>query len=349
MTRTKNMRERRTVAATVALLLGLGALAISNGGESAVLAQQPEPVVAAGGLEVLKVRDNLYVIGGAGGNIGVQIGADGPVVVDSGTAAAAPHVVNAIKGLTPLPIRYIISTSSEPDHVAGNEILARAGRTVYSLTAYGNLGAGMTQGMAPVIGHERVLLRMSAPTGEASPYPTGAWPTETFFEPRRAFFFNGEGIEILHQPEAHTDGDAVVFFRRSDVVMAGDIIDYTRFPVIDVPNGGSVQGEIAALNRLVELAIPSVPFYVREEAGTRIIPGHGRPLQQLEVVDYRDMVTIIRDRVQDMINKNMPLDQIKASHPTQGWTSRWGSDSGSWTTDMFVEAVYTSLTGKGHK
>jgi glyoxylase-like metal-dependent hydrolase (beta-lactamase superfamily II) len=141
----------------------------------------------------------------------------------------------------------------------------------------------------------------------------------------------------------------VVFFRRSDVVMAGDIIDYTRFPVIDVANGGSVQGEIAALNRLVELAIPSVPFYVREEAGTRIIPGHGRPLQQLEVVDYRDMVTIIRDRVQGMINKNMTLEQIKAARPTQGWTSRWGSDSGSWTTDMFVEAVYRSLTEKGRK
>ena len=155
-------------------------------------------------------------------------------------------------------------------------------------------------------------------------------------------YLNGEGIEVLHQPAAHTDGDVVVFFRRSDVVVAGDILDTTRFPVIDVARGGSINGEIAALNRLVELAIPSVPI-VSREAGTLVIPGHGRVCDQLDVVEYRDMVTIIRDRVRDLIKAGMTLDQIKAASPARGYTRRYGSDSGPWTTNNFVEAVYQSL------
>ena len=117
----------------------------------------------------------------------------------------------------------------------------------------------------------------------------------------------------------------MVFFRRSDVVVAGDILDTTRFPVIDVEKGGTIKGEIAALNRLVELAIPSVPI-VSREAGTLVIPGHGRVCDQLDVVEYRDMVTIIRDRVRDLIKAGMTLDQVKAASPARGYTRRYGSD-----------------------
>ena len=158
-------------------------------------------------------------------------------------------------------------------------------------------------------------------------------------------YLNGEGIEVFHQPAAHTDGDAIVFFRRSDVVVAGDILDTTRFPVIDIAKGGSIQGEIAALQKLVDTAIPSVPIVSREE-GTLIIPGHGRICDQLDVVEYRDMVTIIRDRIRDLMKQGLTLEQVKAASPARGYTRRYGSDTGSWTTNDFVEAVYRSMSEK---
>ena len=158
-------------------------------------------------------------------------------------------------------------------------------------------------------------------------------------------YLNGEGIEVFHQPAAHTDGDAIVFFRRSDVVVAGDVFDTTRFPVIDIAKGGSIQGEIAALQKLVDTAIPSVPIVSREE-GTLIIPGHGRICDQLDVVEYRDMVTIIRDRIRDLMKQGLTLEQIKAASPARGYMRRYGSDTGSWTTNDFVEAVYRSMVRK---
>jgi len=292
-------------------------------------------------LEVLQIRPNVYMIAGAGANVTVQFGNDGAIVVDAGTLAQADAVVAAIRKITPQPIRYVIDTSADPDHVGGNEKVARAGRTLFQTN--NQLGEGMTNGgAAAILSAEKVLLRMSAPTGKASPYPTAMWPTETYDQKRKYMYLNGEGIEVLHQPSAHTDGDSMVFFRRSDVVAAGDILDLTRFPVIDVARGGSVQGEIDALNRLVDLAIPSVPL-VSQDGGTYVIPGHGRVCDQLDVVDYRDMIVIVRDRVQDMMGKGMTLEQIQAAKPTQGYTPRYGADSGPWTTTMFVEAVYETL------
>jgi len=136
-----------------------------------------------------------------------------------------------------------------------------------------------------------------------------------------------------------------VFFRRSDVIVTGDAFDTTRFPVIDVENGGSIQGVIASLNRVIELAVPAIPM-VWQEGGTAIIPGHGRLCSKDDVVNYRDMVTIVRDVVQDLIKKGMTLDQIKKANPTHGYRKRFGAESGAWTTDMFVEAVYKGLTAK---
>ena len=190
---------------------------------------------------------------------------------------------------------------------------------------------------------EQVLTRMSQ--GQPPRFPLAAWPTETFNQARKYLYLNDEGIEVFHPPAAHTDGDAIVFFRRSDVVVAGDVFDTTRFPVIDVSRGGTIHGEIAALQKLVDTAIPSVPI-VSREAGTLVIPGHGRICDQMDVVDYRDMVTIIRDRVRDLKKQGLTLEQVLAASPARGYTRRYGSDSGSWTTRAFVEAVYSSLSEK---
>jgi cyclase len=299
------------------------------------------------GIEVLKLRPNLYMIAGAGANIAVQIGELGAVVVDSGNGAATDRVLEEIRRLTPLPIRFIINTSADPDHVSGNAQLATAGRLAVSANS-GNdpvANAFTNGGAAVVLATENVAARMSAPTGQKSPYPIAAQPSDTFTEDEKDTFLNGEAIQIFAQHAAHTDGDSIVFFRRSDVVVAGDILDLTRFPVIDVARGGSIQGEIDALNHIIDITVPELPL-VWQEGGTLVIPGHGRICDEADVVEYRDMVTIIRDVIQDLIKKGKTLDQIKKADPTADYRTRYGADSGPWTTDMFVEAVYRSLTNQ---
>jgi glyoxylase-like metal-dependent hydrolase (beta-lactamase superfamily II) len=317
--------SRRVFGLAAASVVAFGAVART-------VAQTPRD------LEVLQLRPNFFMIAGAGGNIGVQIGEDGVVVVDAGAAASAPAVVAAIKKLTPQPIRYVIDTSADADHVGGNETVSKAGQTLF--TAPGSIGISgdFLGGIASILSAQKVLERMSAPTGRTSPYPVTAMPTETFDDPRKYMYLNGEGIEILHQPAAHTDGDVIVFFRRSDVVAAGDVVDTNRFPVIDVARGGTINGEIAALNRLVDIAIPSVPI-VSRDAGTLIVSGHGRICDQYDVAEYRDMITIVRDRVRDLKKTGMTLAQVKAASPARGYTRRYGSDSAG----KFVEAVYQSL------
>ena len=296
-------------------------------------------------VEVLQIRPSFHMIAGAGANIAVQVGEDGVVLVDSGSAPMSDAVLAAIKKLTDRPIRYIINTNADAEHVGGNEKISKAGQ---SLFATGNLGPGGTggggntlinnAGAASIVATENVLNRMSAPTGQQSPYPSAAWPTETFIRKQKNLYLNNEGIEVIALPSAHSDGDSVVFFRRSDIVATGDIFDTTRFPAIDIDKGGSIQGEIAALNRLMDLAIPSIPLPWKE-GGTQVVPGHGRICEQAELVEYRDMVTIVRDRVQDLMKSRMTLDQIKAAAPTKGWVRRYGAESGN----TFVEAIYKSL------
>jgi cyclase len=294
-------------------------------------------------LEVLQVRPNFYMIAGAGGNIGVQVGVDGVVVVDTGSVESADSVVAAIKKITSRPIRYIINTSADADHVGGNAVVAKAGQTLFTQGGGPGIGADFLGGGASILSVEQVLTRMSGALpesgGKASPFPVAAWPTETFNQTRKYMYLNDEGIEIFHEPAAHTDGDAIVFFRRSDVVMAGDVFDTTRFPVIDTAKGGSIHGEITALQKLVDTAIPSVPI-VSREAGTLVIPGHGRLCDQLDVVEYRDMVTIIRDRVRDLMKQGLPLEQVKAAMPARGYMRRYGSAID------FVEAIYHSMNVK---
>ncbi|HKF64896.1 MAG TPA: MBL fold metallo-hydrolase, partial [Vicinamibacterales bacterium] len=238
-------------------------------------------------LDVVKVRKNFYMIAGAGGNIGVQIGSDGVVLVNAGTAAASEKVLAALKQLTDLPIRYIINVDGGADFVGGNEKLAKAGYTIFT-NALGNPAAlqAMTGGGASILSHDSVLRRMAA---AKPPYPANAQPNEAFFTPRKAIRMNDEGLEILYQPAAHSNADSFVLFRSSDVVVTGDVIDMTRFPVIDLANGGSIQGEIDALDKLIDLTIAPTPF-IYKDVGTYVIPGHGRLCEQMEVVDYRDMV-----------------------------------------------------------
>jgi len=310
----------------------------------------------AAGLEVLQVRPNFYMIVGAGANIGAQVGPNGVVLVNAGTAEASDEVVAAVKKLTNQPIRYIIDTSADPDVVGGNATLAKAGRkiTSFAVGASRTTIVGTDADAASVFSHEDVLTRMRlAGPGGAAPFPTDVWPSETFIERRRTMYFNDEGIEILHLPAAHTDGDTIVFFRKSDVIVAGNIIDTERFPVIDLARGGTLKGEIDALNRIIEMAIPPGPFVglpngssatAPLQGGTDVLPGHGRIYRQIDVVNYRDMLVIISDIVQDMINRKMTLDQIKAADPAKPYKARYGATSGPWTTNDFVEALYTSLT-----
>ena len=300
-------------------------------------------------LEVLRIRPNFYFIAGAGANISVQIGSDGIVLVDGGTQDASDRVLRAIRALSEEPIRYIINTSADPDHVTGNGKLSKAGRSIFAAGTEplgGEFGKAMTNGYAAsVLAPDSVLLRMSAPTGKAAPFPGEMWPTETFSEKRKYIYLNHEGIEIFRQPAAHSDADSIVFFRGSDVIAAGDVLDTTRFPVIDMERGGSIQGEIEALNHVIELAVRPIPF-VFQEGGTYVIPGHGRVFDHTDVVEYRDMIVIIRDVIQDMIQRGMTLGQIKEASPAKPYEPRYGSKTGSWTTNDFVEAVYKSLTGK---
>ena len=314
-------------------------------GDVVVAQNQPN----SGPLDIVQLQPNFYMIAGAGSNIAVQIGPEGVVLVDAGTAQMADATVAAIKKLTEQPIRYIINTSADADHVSGNEKVARAGRSLFGAGAGGGAIAGgvsaSNDGAASIIAAEPVLNRMSAPTGRQAPYATISWPTETFTGKQKNLYLNNEAIQALHMPAAHSDGDSIVFFRRSDVVVTGEVFDMTRFPVIDTAQGGTVQGEIAALNLLLDLVVPSIPLPFKD-GGTQVIPAHGRVSEQAELVEYRDMVTIVRDGVQSLIKKGLTLEQIKAADVTQGYTSRYGADSGPWTTAMFVEAVYKGLAVK---
>jgi len=292
----------------------------------------------SGEVQTLKVQGNVYLITGAGGNIAVQTGSQGVLVVDTGVAALSDKVLAAIRQLSDKPIQYIVNTNADSDHTGGNEAIRKAGLTYVGANVTGNLtDAGVG---AQVYAQDNVMKRMSAPTGVRAPMPFGAWPTETYLSGRKQLFFNGEPVEIIHQPAASSDGDSLVVFRRSDVVVTGDIFLTTSYPLIDVARGGSIQGEIEALNNVMEIAVPGL----QDEGGTYIMPGHGHICDQPDLLEYRDMVTIIRDRIQSAIKRGLTLEQVKAAGLTKDYDGRYGAKSGPGSTDLFVEAVYKSLT-----
>ncbi len=300
---------------------------------------QEKPNPSSSGIQVLPVQGNVYLIAGAGGNITAQVGPQGVLLVDSGGAQFSDQVLAAIRKLSDKPLRVIVNTSIDPDHVGGNEVVAKAGMTV--LGAVVGYNSQDIQRGAQILAHENVFNRMNGTVG-GKPWPQAAWPSDPYSSSPKKLFSNEEGVEIIHLPAAHTDGDSIVFFRRSDVVSAGDIFVTTGYPVIDLDRGGSIQGVIDGLNFILDLTIAKQ----ESEGGTYVIPGHGRICDQFDVLEYRDMVTIIRDRIQDMIKKNKTLEEIKASRPTEDYDARYGAGTGGWTTDRFIEAVYRSLAVK---
>ena len=282
-------------------------------------------------VRVLEVRRNIHMLSGAGGNITVQTGKHGVLLVDTPTQTLAPQVLAEIRKLSPAPIRYVINTSDDADHAGGNAAIAATGVGGGGANAPNRLVAvGSAQGMS-ILAHERVLDRMSASVAQAG------LPTLTYDQPTKDFSLNGEAIIVYHVPAAHSDGDSIVMFRASDVVSTGDIFAVDRYPMIDVKRGGSVSGVIEGLNLILQLTVPEA----FQEGGTKVIPGHGRVCDESDVVEYRDMVWIVRDRIADLMKKGMTLAQIKAAKPTRDYDAEY--DSPAVTADVFVESVFASL------
>lgn len=279
------------------------------------------PAGPAGAVRLLPVQGNVSMLAGAGGNVTVQAGKDGVLLVDTMTEALAPAIAAQVKALTALPIRFIINTALDADHVGGNAALGAMGATG---------SRPVPGGGATIIAHENVVRRLARPT----PGPQPGLPNDEYFTPEKDFSFNGEAVFVLHVPGAHTDGDSIVLFRRSDVIAAGDSFTPDRYPAIDIARGGSVQGLLAGLNRILALAVPER----LQDGGTRVIPGHGRICNEADVVEYRDMVTIVRDRIADLIKKGSSPDQIRAARPTLEYDGTYGDPR------AFVDAVYASLT-----
>jgi glyoxylase-like metal-dependent hydrolase (beta-lactamase superfamily II) len=296
--------------------LGIASAALATA--TAVLAQQS--------IETYQVQGNVHVLLGAGSNVVVQVGEDGVLVVDTGSRATREAVTAAIKQLSDRPIRWIVNTSAELEHTSGNETVSQAG-----LTVNGNPAA--------IIAHENVLARMTAANR-----PITEMPLNTFFEAGRDFYFNGEAVFLHHVPNAHSDGDIIVYFRGSDVLVAGDTFLTTQqYPVIDLEAGGGIDGLIQALNLMLDIAVPA---YL-QEGGTYVVPGHGRIGDEADVLTFRDMLVIVRARIADLIAQGKTLAQVQAARPALDYDSRYGNDSGEWTSADFVAAIYTDLKARG--
>lgn len=287
-------------------------------------------------LHVWPVQGNVYMLVGDGANITLQVGKQGALLVNTGFAGMADKVIAAVKKMAERPLQYIINTNFYPDGTGGNEPVRLSGTTITGANVTGDI-RDSREG-AQILAQENVLTRMSAPTGKKSPTPPDAWPTDTFLGNEKTLFFNGEPIEIIHQPNALTDGDSIVFFRKSDVISAGDIFNTDGYPVIDVEKGGTIEGTVLALTHIVEMAVVEH----EEEGGTLVIPGHGHLCDQAEVVEYRDMVAIVRDRVKDAVKRGLTLEQTKAAKLTADYDPVYGHNS-YWTPDEFIAAAYKSL------
>lgn len=292
-----------------------------------------KPSYDDGNVEALKVQGNVYLVAGSGANVVVQTDPDGLLVVDTSVPAMADKVLAAIKTISPLPIRQIINTSAEEHHTAANEAISRAGRNIYaSVGGGGGREPSRVQG-APIIATERAMHRMAGLLDEPA-RQNAMWPDNTFAGTRKDWSWGGEPIEILYKPAAHSDGDLIVWFRKSDVIATGDILDTVKYPVIDVKRGGSIEGYLNALNDILDIMIP----LQNNQGGTLAVPGHGRICNEGDVAEIRDTMTIITDRIREMVKKRMTLAQVKQAKPTLDYDGVFGDPN------AFIEAVYTDLT-----
>jgi glyoxylase-like metal-dependent hydrolase (beta-lactamase superfamily II) len=271
---------------------------------------------------VLKVQGNVYMLVTSAGNIAAQVGDDGILVVNTGTQALAPKIAAALKKIADKPILWVVNTDADPDRMGGNELLPRL--------------SGLGPRQEPrIVAYENVLDRV---TKKKAQIPEALWPNDEYFRPAKDFSFNGEAIEVYHVPDALTDGDSLVHFRRSDVLATGDVFTPGFYPKIDLEQGGTVQGLLDALNQILQITVP----LKYEEAGTYVIPGRGRLCDEADVVEFRNMVTIVRDRVRDLIRKDKTLEQVVAAKPTWDYDTQYDAPSAN----AFVTAIYKTLTGK---
>ena len=282
-------------------------------------------VATHGPVKTVHIAGDVYMLTGGGANVVISVGDEGVFVVDTGAASATDNLLAAIRDLSKKPIRWIVNTTLDADHIGSNERMSNAGRTVN-----GNPAA--------IISHEKLPIRMlKLPV----PVPVTARPLNTFFADSRDIYFNDDPIFIYHAT-SHTDGDVFVHFRHADVIAAGDIFSTVNYPVIDVGNGGTTQGYIDGLNQILDLAVPKH----LEEGGTYIIPGHGRICDEADVLEYHDMIVIVRDRIRDAVKKGMTLQQVKDAKLTRDYDARYSAASGPGSTANFVESVYRDLNGK---
>lgn len=304
------------------------------------------PSVPAGEVEILPVRGKVYMLVGAGSNITVHAGDEEVLIVDTGVASMSDKVLAAVRKISTRPIRYVVNTTEREAHTGGNERIAAAGSTIpFRVASDPRVSDGrLGQDRASVVSYLTVFHRMSAPTGQQAPRPEAAWPDNTYSTPQKKLTVNDEPVIVMHVPST-TDGTSLVHFRTSDVVSAGDLVDLTGYPRIDVKAGGSIQAVVESLNRLIDITVPGR----KSEGGTLVIPGHGRLADQPDIAYYREMAAIVRDRITALIDRGMTVEQVKAARPTIDFDTRYGRTSGDWTTDMFVEAAYASLKPAGRR
>lgn len=352
-----NEPRARTAQPALAMMAA-SLLALAN---AAVFAAEPDEAAAsARDLYALPASDghivpwhgqgSVWLMAGEprGSNVAVQVGDQGILVVDTGVRDMAKTLAEQIaqmsqgRGDEPKIIRYVINTDGLPDHIGGNEVIRAAGSTVVAGNfAFDN--PGLASG-ATVIASQNLLARLVQESASGSADAAQAlWPTDTEDFDTYNMHFNGEAVQLFHPHNATTDGNLMVMFRRSDVLVTGDVVDMTSWPIIDVARGGTIDGELVALNHIIDMSVPED----KEEGGTLIIPGHGRLADQSDVVYYKNDVTTVRNRVQYYKNQGKTLQQVLDIKPSWDFDERFGHDSGPWTTRQFIEAIYKTLPAHG--
>lgn len=341
----KNRTGAKQLALAVSLVIAAAGLA--RAGEAPARASRaapaaPAPAAPAAKLELMPVQGNLYMLTGLDVNVAVQIGEEGALLVDTPPPAVLDQVRELVAEKTRRPIRYVINTSALPDHVSSDEALQLSGMSAAAIANMRRMGiaagglAGFTADGVQILAHENVLNRV---TDRKQPAIPGASITAEYYLPTKDFFMNGESIVLTHTPNALTNGDSLVYFRRSDVLATGDLFTPGRFPLIDLSQGGSINGLIAGVNKALEITVPAA----FQERGTYVVPGHGRLCDEADLAEFREMITIVRDRVQAMINDKKTLQQVLAARPTFDYENTYGKTGGP-TAQAFVETVYKSLT-----